>query len=216
LDSAVETPRVSATRDRWEAWPVYWSAVWVGALGALAVGLIIGLIAIAVGASEFGPGHQLVSWHKYGFGALFFSVGGAFASFAAGGWLAGKIAGIRRAETAMLHGAIVWLIALPLLVLLAALGAGSFFGGWYGGLAGTPGWVSPAAAAADPNAAAIARNEALGAVAGILIGLVGAVIGGWLASGEEMSIRRNRVRTVTTRSTAGGRRETIVATTPVR
>jgi hypothetical protein len=42
--------------------------------------------------------------------------------------------------------------------------------------------------AADPNAAAAARNAALGAVTGLLIGLVGSVIGGWMASGEPMTL----------------------------
>lgn len=28
----------------WRSWPVSWSAVWVGALSALAVGLLIGLL----------------------------------------------------------------------------------------------------------------------------------------------------------------------------
>jgi hypothetical protein len=89
----------------------------------------------------------------------------------------------------MLHGAIVWLIAVPILVGLAAFGAGNFFGTWFGGLAGTPVFVSQGSnVAADPNAAAAARNAALGAVTGLLIGLVGSVIGGWLASGEPMTL----------------------------
>ena len=67
----------------------------------------------------------------------------------------------------------------PWLTTLAALGAGSFFGTWFGGLAGTPVFVTPGNnVAADPNAAAAARNAALGAVTGLLIGLVGGVIGG--------------------------------------
>ena len=37
---------------QWHPWPVAWSGVWVGALSALAVGLIIGLIGYAVGAHE--------------------------------------------------------------------------------------------------------------------------------------------------------------------
>jgi len=68
------------------------------------------------------------------------------------------------------------------------------FGGWFGGLAGTPAWVTPATTAADPNAAAILRNEALAALTAILVGLMGAVIGGWLASGEPMSVTHYRQR----------------------
>ena len=38
--------------------------------------------------------------------------------------------------------AIVWLVALPILVMLAALGGGTLFGAWFGGLGMTPMWVS--------------------------------------------------------------------------
>jgi hypothetical protein len=171
--------------DAWTGWPVYWGAIWVGTLAALAVTLIVGLGAIALGAHQLGPAGRIVTWNQFGIGALIFSVVGAFFAFVVGGWVTTKIAGIMRRETGMLHGAIVWLLAVPFLVAFAALGAGEFFG-WWGGLAGTPVWVTPSTVAADPNAAAIARNSALGAITALLLGLVGAVIGGWMASGERM------------------------------
>jgi hypothetical protein len=190
----------------WAHWPVYWSAVWVGVLAALAVALIFGLVGGALGAHELTPGHRIVKWSDLGVGALAFGVFGAFIAFAVGGWVAAKIGGIRRSEPAMLHGAIVWLVAVPLLLALAALGAGSHFGGWYDGLVGTPGWVTPAAvpnAPVDPNAALAARNAALAAATALLIGLVGGVVGGWMASGEPMTFTHYRTRDMpsTTRRT---------------
>jgi len=188
-----EQPRESRPYPAWTAWPVNWTAVWVGALTALVAALIIGLIATAVGAHEVGTAGRLADWHKFGIAALIFGVCGAFFANVAGGWVAGKIAGIRHAEPAMLHGAITWLVTIPLLVAFAALGAGGLFGAWSGGLAGTPAWATPAAASA-PNAALIARNEALGAVLGILLGLMGAAIGGWMAAGEPMNFTHHRTR----------------------
>jgi uncharacterized membrane protein YeaQ/YmgE (transglycosylase-associated protein family) len=208
--------------DRWAHWPVYWSAVWVGALSALAVALIFGLVGIAVGAHVSTPEHGIVSWHKFGIGTLIFSVVGAFVSFVVGGWVAGKIAGILHAEPAMLHGAIVWLVTIPIFLALASLGAGNYFGGWHGGLAGTPAWSTPAAATiyAAPDAdasqtekdlyrndpveyqrymaAKVARNSALGAVTALLLGLVGSVIGGWMACGEPMTFTHYRTRQLRT------------------
>ena len=174
-------------------WFVSWSGVWIGVLAALATALILGLIAIAVGAHQVGPGARIDKWSDVRLGTLVFSVVGAFMSFVVGGWVTGKVAGLRRAETASLHGAIVWIVALPLLLLLTALGAGSYFGSWYGGLGGSPSWVAQAStAAADPRAAVIARNSALGAVTALLLGLMGGVLGGWLASGEPMTLRSYR------------------------
>jgi len=209
-----------AIHEQWHHWPVNWTAVWVGALASLAVALLFGLIGIAVGAHLLGPEHRIVDLHKMGIGALIFSVCGAFFSFVVGGWAAGKIAGILHSEPAILHGAITWLLTVPLLVLSIGVGAGSFFGGWYAGLSGAP--VVPAFERPEPlgpNATTAerqrydaelaayqqkvhqwnedtpraTRNSALGALTALLLGLVGSVVGGWMASGEPMSLtyRRN-------------------------
>jgi hypothetical protein len=179
-----------------KAWPVYWSAIWAGALSALALALIFGLIGTALGAHQVGK--KVVNLHDITFWGLVFSVAGAFFSFVVGGWVASSIAGLRRAEDAALHGALSWLVALPMLLVLGALGAASFFGGWYGGLAGTPVWASASNVTADPNAAMVARNSAIGAVTALLIGLVGSCIGGWWASGEPMSLTYRRAKQETT------------------
>jgi hypothetical protein len=202
--------------ETWVPWPVSWSAVWVGALAAFATALIIGLVGIAVGAQVV-RGEPWVKLTNIGLGALIFSVFGAFLAFVVGGWVAGKIAGIRRSEPAMLHGAIVWLVGVPLLVAAAALGAGNYFGGWYGGLAGRPAWAAaeevkhnPAATEAERQQAAeeqlraadAARNTAIGAVTALLLGLVGGVIGGWMASGEPMTFTYHRTRPLRTATPA--------------
>jgi hypothetical protein len=169
---------------------VYWSAIWAGALTAFALALIFGLIGTALGAHQIGK--KAVNVHDLSFWGLVFSVAGAFFSFVAGGWVASSIAGFRRAEDAALHGALSWLVALPLVLVLGAVGATSFLGAWYSGLAGTPVWANSSSMTADPNAAAVARNSAIGAVTALLLGLVGAVVGGWWASGEPMSLTYRR------------------------
>jgi uncharacterized membrane protein YeaQ/YmgE (transglycosylase-associated protein family) len=175
-------------------WPVNWSAIWVGTLSALALALIISLIGAAVGAHQLGPAGHIAKWSDVGIVGLIFAVCGAFFSFVVGGWVAGKINGFRHAETDMLHGAIVWLVALPLLVVLAALGGGTLFGAWLGGLGLVPVWAGQTTVTADPAAATAARNAALGVVTTLLIGLIGAVIGGWMASGEPMTFTAYRTR----------------------
>ncbi len=194
-----EGPQGLPSEDTWRAWPVSWSAVWVGTLTALAVLLVIGLIGLAVGAHLVGPSSRILSWKEFGLLAMLFSVAGAFFSNVAGGWVAARVAGTRRAEPAMLHGAIAWLVGVPLLVVLVGLGAGNLFGSWYNGLGGTPSWVqapAPKATAAPADevtkreaedAARAARNSALAALTALILGLVGSVLGGWMASGEPMT-----------------------------
>lgn len=175
--------------ERWVPWPVAWSAVWVGVLAALAVLLIMGLVGIALGASAAGPGQQILDWGEFTLGALIVAVFGSFLAFVLGGWTCARVAGLQYAETASLHGAIVWLLAVPILVILAAFGAGSFFGAWFGGLAGTPFSTAPIGPP-SPDAITAARNAALGAVTALLLGLAGGVLGGWLASETPMRVRR--------------------------
>jgi hypothetical protein len=213
--------------EAWKHWPVNWSAVWVGALAAFCVMLIFGLCAIAVGVHLLAPEQRVVDLRKVSIWATVFNVFGAFFSFAIGAWAAGKIAGILHSEPAILHGAIVWLVAVPLIVVTAGLGAANYFGGWYSGLAGTPAWATapnagpylrpetPGVNASAQDVAAfqsqmaeynqkvkqwnedapkVARNSALGAVTALLVGLMGSVIGGWMAAGEPMTFTHYRTR----------------------
>jgi len=124
---------------------------------------------------------------------MIFSVGGAFFAFAAGGWVAARIVGARRSEPAMLHAAIAWLVTIPIMLALGALGATAMYGGWYAGLvAGAATWATTAPS--TPEMAAAVRNSALATVAALLLGLVGSVIGGWMASGEPMRLGYYRRR----------------------
>lgn len=181
---------MDSQRSEWIQWPIAWSAIWVGVLSALAVALLIGLLGFAVGANEVA---RYVDWKKIRIVTVAFSIAGAFFAFVAGGWAASRIAGIRRSEPAILHGAIVWLVAIPLLLALATLGASSHLGGWYAGLSGLPSWAS-AAASPDPDLATATRNNALATLVSLLLGLVGGVIGGWMACGEPMTFTHHRKR----------------------
>jgi len=165
---------------------VNWSGVIAGALAALAAALVTGLAAIAVGAQMVEHGGHVVSWNKVHFSGIAFTVCGAFFSFVIGGWVAGRITGYARPESTMLHAALAWLVAIPLILLFASIGAGGYFGSWYGGLA-TPVWANAAPAVPAADMALIVRNNSLGALTAILLGLIGSVLGGWLASGHSMS-----------------------------
>jgi len=201
-----------------DAWPVNWNGIFLGALATFGALIVVGLSGVALGAHHAaGPGRVVLDWKTVGWGTVIFSVFGTFLSFALGGWVAGQIAGFRRSEPCMLHGACAWLLAIPVLTLLAGMGTAGMYGGWLSGLGPNhPGWsyvssdapvVQPIGASAnDPTAtrsarvvtddqvARAARNTALTTVAALLLGLMGAVIGGWASSGEPMTFTYHKTR----------------------
>ena len=126
----------SSVDDVWAPWPVNWTAVWVGALAALAAALIFSLIETAAGAQAM---KNVVSWKTISIATIAATICAAFFAFVIGGWVAGKIAGPRHAEPAIL-------------------------------------------------------NTALAALMSLLVGLIGSVIGGWMASGEPMTLTHYRTR----------------------
>jgi hypothetical protein len=112
--TTVESP-VSPVLRRPTAWPVDWSAVWVGALSAVVVTLIIALIGMAIGMHSTAA-TRIVRWKEFGFGSLILSVFGAFLAFTVGGWVAGRISGYRWSEPPILHGAIAWLVGVTFIL----------------------------------------------------------------------------------------------------
>jgi hypothetical protein len=162
----------------------------MGALAAVAVTLVAGLIGLAIGAHQIGQGDAPTAGEAR-FWSLALAVAASFFSFVVGGWVAGKVCGDPRAEVTSLHGAAVWLVAVPLFLLLIGSGAGAYFGNWFSGLA----WLSDAGAAGGMSGAEFGRavrNAALGGLTALVLGLAGAILGGWLASGEPMSVRHRR------------------------
>jgi hypothetical protein len=180
-------PDLYSRPETWVAWGVNWNAVWVGALAALAAALIFGLIGTAVGATSVQKFSSFTTVTRIDVAMVICS---AFFSFAICGWAAGKITGARHSERTILHGVIAWLTATPLLVVLLAVGAGNAFGGWYGGLIVSP--FGPAVA--QPATPDVVRATALAAITSLLVGLLGSVIGGWMASGEPMTFTHHSKR----------------------
>jgi hypothetical protein len=178
----------------WTGWHLSWSSVVVGALAGLVAAVLFSLIALAVGAHK-AVDDRILKWSDLGLATIIFSVIGAFFASVIGAWVAAKMSGARRAEPAILHGVAAWLVTMGIVLLFAALsGANTLGGGYLGGLT-PPGAPAPNAAPVDPNTGIAIRNAAVGSILGILIGLMGAVIGGWFASGEPMNVNYYRTRT---------------------
>src|SRR5947207_10745943 len=183
----------------WTGWHLSWGSVLLGGLAGLVAAVLFSLIALAIGAHK-AVDDRILKWADVGPATIIFSVFGAFLASVIGAWVATKMSGARRAEPAILHGVAAWLVSMGIVLLFAALsGANTLGGGYLGGLT-PPGAPAPSTTPVDPNTAIAIRNAAVGGVLGMLIGLMGAVVGGWFASGEPMNVNHYR-----TRSTGFGR-----------
>lgn len=209
--------------ETWHQWPVNWSAVWVGALAAILGVVLCGLVGVAIGAEVLNPERRLVDIKTMSFWTLAYSVCSSFFIFVVGGWVAARVAGCLRSEPAILHGVIAWLVAVPLVAVLTAIGAGHALGAWHTGLVGsTVDNKTPFERPVPPGPTAteeerklyehqlaqydfdvakwredtpkVVRNTALGAVTALLLGLMGSVLGGWMASGEHMTFHHHFYR----------------------
>jgi hypothetical protein len=190
----VRTDReVAAPVDRWTAWPVYWGPVVLGAMTAIVATVLFGLIGTAIGAHKAGTEGRITTWSGVGFAGLVYAVVSSFFSFVIGAWVAVRVAGIRRSEPAVLHGALIWVAAVFVMFVVAGM-SGAIWSGWYASLAPIPAVPAVPGSPVDPSVAIAARNGALAAAAALLMGLMGSVIGGWVASGEPMTVGSYRVR----------------------
>jgi hypothetical protein len=191
--------------ESWRAWPVYWSPVIVGALASVVAVVLFGVIGTAVGSWKAGSEGRVTDVSGVGRVAVAYAVFASFFAFVIGGWVTARIAGIRRAEPAILHAAIAFLVATVVLLAMASFG-GAVFNGWYVGLAPSPAVPTQAGQPVDPNAAKAAAAGATVAAVALLLGLAGSVVGGWMGSGERMDFSfYNRERGGLTRRVASDR-----------
>lgn len=214
--------RTEARFELWEHWPVNWTAIWVGALSAIAFLFICGLIGVALGASSFAPEQRMLDLKRIGIEAIALGVIGSFTAFVIGGWIAAKIAGILHSEPAMLHGATVWVLVTSLVLVFTAVGAGDYLGTWNNSLIRNaqspapydrPEMLTVGASTQDvsnyraeqlkyrddlrnwrQDTPRAVRNSALCAITALLLGLMGSVIGGWMGSGEPMTFNHHLTR----------------------
>ena len=190
--------------ETWTAWPVFWSPIVVGALASIVAVVLFGAIGTAVGSYKAGSEARITDFSGVGRVAVAYAVFASFLAFVAGGWIAARVGGIRRAEPAMLHGAISFLSATVVLLALAAFG-GTVYNGWYAALAPSPVVPATPGAPVDPNGAKAAATGAMAATVALLLGLAGSVIGGWMGSGEPMNFTYYKTRGMTVRPAASDR-----------
>ena len=154
LDTHDDTIAAERPRDL-----VRWGPVIAGMFAALATLATLTVLGLAIGLSSYTAGDQASS---FGIGAGIWGAISALIAFGVGGWLAGRTAATRGTGSGILNGAMVWFVAVPLLLYLLGSGIGAL-ARTAGNVAGTAAGV--AAPIAGQAAGAAAGNPALQATA---------------------------------------------------
>ena len=108
---------------------VSWGAVLAGVTVALVTQLLLGVLGLATGASTIDPLHEQNPTGGLGTGAGVWFVLSGLISLFAGGWTAGRMAGIHRVVDSTLHGVLTWGVATLFTFYLLTTGVGSIIGG---------------------------------------------------------------------------------------
>jgi hypothetical protein len=207
--------RFDLRRDR-----VHWGPIVAGLLSALTTLLLLSLLGLAIGLTSFNAGTAAAQGGPppdAGRNSAIWAAIAGIVSFLLGGYVAGRTAALFNRGWGALNGALVFMLAVPLILWLAGQGLGTILGSLgslSGALATNPGITQAAQGAAGQAQAAAqnvqpvdvaraaegARNTAWGALAGSLVALAASTMGGWLGT-------RHPTATVRTTQLKGSRHE---------
>jgi hypothetical protein len=181
---------------------VHWGPIVAGLLTALTALLLLSLLGLAIGLTTMNAGTAAAQGAPpadAGRNSAIWAAVSGILSFLLGGYVAGRTAALFNRGWGALNGALVFMLAVPLILWLAGQGLGTVLGS-LGNLSGalasnpgaaqaTQGAASQAQAAAQnvqpidvARAAEAARNTAWGTLAGSLLGLAASACGGWLGT----------------------------------
>ena len=108
---------------------VSWGAIFAGVACALAAHLVFSMIGVSVGFAVVDPAHEQDPLAGIGTAAGIWAAVSSLIALFAGGWVAGRLAGLPRDLTGALHGATVWAIVALTSTFLAFSGLSSALSG---------------------------------------------------------------------------------------
>ena len=138
---------------------ISWGAIFAGALVALVVGFVLNLLGLGIGLQTFDPASEPDSLGGFGTGQGIWIVISSLASLFAGGWVAGRLAGMPRKTDGVLHGIVVWAVTTVLTLYLLSSGVGRVVSGVTGLIGSGLNAVGAGVAAVAPSAADLAQEQ---------------------------------------------------------
>lgn len=108
---------------------ISWGAIIAGVVAVLVVQALLSVLGIGIGASTIDPVSEQEPAAGVGIGAGIWFIVSALIAFFAGGWIAGRLAGVPRQVDSLLHGALTWGLAVLLTLYLVTTAVGSLVSG---------------------------------------------------------------------------------------
>lgn len=108
---------------------ISWAAVFGGVVTAMVTQLLLSVLGVGIGAGSVDPAAEVDPVSGLGIGAaVWFAISGIISMFA-GGWMAGRLAGIPRNIDGALHGVLTWGLTTLLAVYLLTTAVGGLLSG---------------------------------------------------------------------------------------
>ena len=103
---------------------VRWGSIIAGLFAALSTLAVLTVLGIAVAGSSYDPGDNA---RNFGIGAGIWGAISMLLAFFIGGWLAARSAAVSDRNNGLLNGAMVWVVAIPLMLYMLMGGINSLF-----------------------------------------------------------------------------------------
>lgn len=156
-----------------------WGAIWGGLLTAIGVFILLSVLASAIGITAVQE-TAVDGEDASRIGGVVSAVL-ALIAFFVGGYVAGRMSESNDNGSGALNGFLVWALALVLILILAAFGAGAAFGT----LAENFGPVVPGTDVDPAQAADAAKSASWIAFISLALAATAATLGGWLGAASE-------------------------------
>jgi hypothetical protein len=183
---------------------ISWPTIIGGAVAAIAIGFLLDVLGLALGASVFNPYQTAAHTETISIIGGLYMMFAQFVALQAGGYIASRSARYPDHFGGALNGFMVWSLAIVAGLLIAAFAGAVLASGADAGssIANTVDAVSDAATrrgdsandlAVASGATGMARSAAWWALGAIGLGLCGAIAGGWLGAHHPKWERRPRL-----------------------
>jgi hypothetical protein len=172
---------------------IQWSTIAAGTVAAIAIGFLLNMLGLAIGASAFNPYEINAQDETISIGGGLYVIFAQLVAFQIGAYIASRGSRYPDHFGGLLTGFLVWALAVFIAVSLATFAAGQAVSGdaLPSGVAETIGELSDATDGQGANASDLATAEdtadALAAISwwtvgALSLGLAGSIAGGWLGS----------------------------------